>query len=86
MFGIPMNWLGAGAVLAFGAAYVTQPTWWPALKQAVGLGPKKTDRMAALAALDSAFDYFEAEGCEEGMSGVRALIPHVYHHHDEAQT
>lgn len=38
-------------------------------------------RLDIVAHLDAAYEGFRAIECEEGMAGVRALIPHAYHEH-----
>lgn len=72
-----------GAVAWFGRGYLATALSWAKgmLPAAFTTTAPASDRMAALTALDEAFKYFQAVGCQEGMAGIRALVPHVYQDH-----
>lgn len=76
-------------VLAAAAGVAGLLIWqfWPSLSKlrlplTGGATKAEPSRLELLQHLDAAYEGFRGLECEEGMAGVRALIPHAYHEHE----
>jgi hypothetical protein len=79
----PQQWgavaLGVAAVGSFAYSHFAELKAF--FGKIVPTADTSDDRLEALRNLDEVYGYFKSVKCQEGMDGVRKLVPHIFDEH-----